>query len=176
MLKSWELKQVHKYIRPWMYVYICSKYINAGLSTVTLIYLYVYYIIQLALIYRPIYNMKFCCQFTKSLKHKYCCTHERRWRLLGSHQTLIFIIESVSWRPDRCKAPYNIWHHCLREVSQFLDDNLPGLWVGRAVLDPWPTRSPDFNPLEYFFWGYVKDHVYILPLSTTVNKLKEHVS
>jgi hypothetical protein len=38
---------------------------------------------------------------------------------------------------------------------------------------PWPPRSPIFNPLDFFFSGYVKEHIYIPPLPRTVNELKE---
>ncbi|EFN85682.1 hypothetical protein EAI_02991, partial [Harpegnathos saltator] len=24
----------------------------------------------------------------------------------------------------------------------------------------WPPRSPDMNPLDFFFWGYLKDCIY----------------
>jgi hypothetical protein len=42
---------------------------------------------------------------------------------------------------------------------------------------PWPSRSPPYlNPLDFFFWEYVKEHVYILPLLRTVNELKELTS
>ena len=25
---------------------------------------------------------------------------------------------------------------------------------------PWPARSPDLSPLDYFLWGYVKENVF----------------
>jgi hypothetical protein len=58
---------------------------------------------------------------------------------------------------------YNIWRYYHGEVLHFLDDQLPRRWVGRGGPIPWPLRSPDFNPL-YFFWGYFIDNVYIPPL------------
>jgi len=24
----------------------------------------------------------------------------------------------------------------------------------------WPSRSPDLNPLDFYFWGYIKQKVY----------------
>jgi len=30
----------------------------------------------------------------------------------------------------------------------------------------WPPRSPDLSPLDYFFWGLVKDRVYATPCNT----------
>ena len=32
--------------------------------------------------------------------------------------------------------------------------------MGRDGPIPWPPRSPDITPLDFFLWGYVKDIVY----------------
>jgi transposase len=32
--------------------------------------------------------------------------------------------------------------------------------MGRGGPVPWPHRSPDLNPVEYFVWGHVKSLVY----------------
>lgn len=40
----------------------------------------------------------------------------------------------------------------------------------------WPARSPDMTPLDFFFWGFVKNAVYEnMPLSKNelINKIKE---
>ncbi|XP_063898331.1 uncharacterized protein LOC135119012 [Helicoverpa armigera] len=33
-------------------------------------------------------------------------------------------------------------------------------WIGRGGPVPWPPRSPDLTPLDFFLWGRVKDLVY----------------
>ncbi|KAG8228356.1 hypothetical protein J437_LFUL006807 [Ladona fulva] len=33
-------------------------------------------------------------------------------------------------------------------------------WIGRGGPIAWPPRSPDITPLDFFFWGFVKDRVY----------------
>ena len=38
----------------------------------------------------------------------------------------------------------------------------------------WPPNSPDCNPLDFFFWGYVMQHVYRTQPST-IDELKEIV-
>ncbi|PNF14165.1 hypothetical protein B7P43_G13485 [Cryptotermes secundus] len=38
-------------------------------------------------------------------------------------------------------------------VSQ---DYLDGRWIGRGGPVPWPSRSPDLTPLDYFVWGHVE--------------------
>ena len=45
-------------------------------------------------------------------------------------------------------------------VRQFLNDTFPERWIGRDGPIPWPPRSPDITPLDFFLWGYVKDIVH----------------
>jgi len=33
----------------------------------------------------------------------------------------------------------------------------------------WPPRSPDLNPLDFYFWGYIKQKVYEEELTTAEN-------
>lgn len=33
-------------------------------------------------------------------------------------------------------------------------------WIGRGGTQPWPPRSPDLNPLDFFLWGHLKHLVY----------------
>ena len=52
--------------------------------------------------------------------------------------------------------------HYHLDVSAHLNANLPGRWIGRAShndspLLPWPPRSPDLTPCDFFLWGYIKD-------------------
>jgi hypothetical protein len=30
---------------------------------------------------------------------------------------------------------------------------------------PWPPRSPDITPLDFFLWGYVKSNVFRTPVN-----------
>lgn len=45
-------------------------------------------------------------------------------------------------------------------VRGFLNQTYPDRWIGRDGPIPWPPRSPDITPLDFFLWGYVKDIVY----------------
>ena len=38
----------------------------------------------------------------------------------------------------------------------------------------WPARSPDLTPLDFFFWGYVKDRVYKTAVND-IDHLKEKI-
>ncbi len=44
-----------------------------------------------------------------------------------------------------------------RSVRDYLDEVFPHRWIGRRGKIEWPARSPDLTPLDYFFWGYLKD-------------------
>ena len=66
----------------------------------------------------------------------------------GQYQTLVIIQQDG--------APLH-WGLAIR---QLLNDTFPERWIGRDGPIPWPPRSPDITPLEFFLWGYVKDIVY----------------
>jgi hypothetical protein len=38
--------------------------------------------------------------------------------------------------------------------------HFPGKWIGRQGPITWPPRPPDFSPLHFFPWGYIKVLVY----------------
>lgn len=39
--------------------------------------------------------------------------------------------------------------------------NFPGRLVSRNGDVPWPPRSPDLAPCDFFLWGYLKSKVYV---------------
>ncbi|KFM56612.1 hypothetical protein X975_18900, partial [Stegodyphus mimosarum] len=45
-------------------------------------------------------------------------------------------------------------------VRSSLNDHFTGRWIGRGSPIPWPPRSPDITPLDFFLWGFVKDNVH----------------
>jgi hypothetical protein len=52
----------------------------------------------------------------------------------------------------------------------FQQDGAPPHWGPevRRFLDgptPWPPRSPDITPLDFFLWEYVKDKVFSTPVA-----------
>jgi hypothetical protein len=62
--------------------------------------------------------------------------------------------------------------HWDRIFREFLEVYFPVRLVGRDEPIPWPPRSPDITPLDFFLWGYVKDIVYKTPV-TTFGELKK---
>lgn len=59
---------------------------------------------------------------------------------------------------DGCPAHYAI------QVRQYLNEAFPGRWIGRLGPILWPARSPDLNPLDFFYWGCLKDKIYDKPI------------
>ena len=54
----------------------------------------------------------------------------------------------------------NIW---------FLDVTFPNRWIGSDGPTPWPPRSPDITPLDFFLSGHVKDKVFSTPVPDIAN-------
>ena len=59
--------------------------------------------------------------------------------------------------------------HFLIDVRDYLSRHFNQRWIGRGGPIPWPARSPDLTPLDYFLWGYLKQLVY----AVTVNNVEE---
>lgn len=64
-------------------------------------------------------------------------------------------------------VPENYWlqndgcpAHYARIVRNYLNDEYNERWIGRLGPILWPPRSPDLNPLDFFYWGCLKEKVY----------------
>jgi len=61
---------------------------------------------------------------------------------------------------------------------EWLDNHFEDRWMGRGTHAhpapyPWPPRSPDLTPMDYFLWGYLKTKVYANKLTyTSVAEMK----
>ena len=50
-----------------------------------------------------------------------------------------------------------------------MDATFPNRWIGRDGPTPWPPRSPDITPLDFFLLGYVKEEVFLTPVPDIIN-------
>lgn len=62
--------------------------------------------------------------------------------------------EDIWYQQDGAAAHYG------RNVRAYLDGVFVERWIGRRGTIEWPARSPDLTPLDYFYWGYLKDRVF----------------
>lgn len=62
--------------------------------------------------------------------------------------------QNMLFQHDGCPAHYTL------PVRQHLNVTYPARWIGRGGPIPWPARSPDLTPLDYFLWGRLKSLVY----------------
>jgi len=68
-----------------------------------------------------------------------------------------------------------------KDVRGYLNRNLPQRWIGRTgkeddALMRWPPQSPDLTPCDFFFWGFVKDTVFVPPLPANLQDLHNHIT
>ena len=78
---------------------------------------------------------------------------------------------------------YNVHRQDLQLSNErvLLNRVLQQRWIGRAAkgnnhLLLWPPRSPDLTLCDFFLWGFVKDSVYVPPLSMSLNELRDRIT
>ncbi|KAJ4428162.1 hypothetical protein ANN_24177 [Periplaneta americana] len=49
-------------------------------------------------------------------------------------------------------------------------------WIGYQGPVPWPARSPDLNPLDFFLWRHMKTLVYTTPVDQVDDFLLRQLS
>lgn len=88
---------------------------------------------------------------------------------LNSQRYLQFLQNELSDELDR--LPLNLrlsmWFqqdgapiHSTQVITNYLEQEFDGKWIGRYSNYQWPPRSPDLSPLDFFLWGYLKETVY----------------
>lgn len=65
--------------------------------------------------------------------------------------------------------------HFRLTVRNHLNLAFPNRWIGRGGPIPWPPRSPDCNPLDFFFWGYLKSLVYDVGPVPSIEVLRQRI-
>ncbi|GBM07131.1 hypothetical protein AVEN_177091-1 [Araneus ventricosus] len=65
--------------------------------------------------------------------------------------------------------------HYSNIVREFLDTTFPQRWIDRGVVKAWSPLSTDTTPLDFYLWGYVKQHVYSERISD-INTLEQRIT
>lgn len=87
------------------------------------------------------------------------------------HKTAVFMHDGA---PPHFSNPVRLW----------LNETLPGRWIGREgskekkeTKPPmvWPPYSPDLTPCDYFLWGHVKDEVYREGVPEDLKQLRKRI-
>ncbi|GFV62379.1 uncharacterized protein TNCV_4679911 [Trichonephila clavipes] len=60
--------------------------------------------------------------------------------------------------------------HFYNDVRRYLNEHLPQRSIGSSGRDDkallkWPPRSPGVMPCYFFYWGFIKDKVFVPPLT-----------
>ena len=66
--------------------------------------------------------------------------------------------------------------HCSRVAIDWLTEKFgEERLISRNSKFLWPPYSSDLNPLDFYFWGYLKSKVYTNPYPRTVDELKLNI-
>ncbi|XP_045448977.1 uncharacterized protein LOC123657478 [Melitaea cinxia] len=60
----------------------------------------------------------------------------------------------IIFQNDGCPAHWRL------TVREYLNEVFPNSWIGRDGPIPWPPRSPDLTPIDFYVWGRAKELVY----------------
>ena len=80
-----------------------------------------------------------------------------------------------TWQPNMIFQLDGAPAHWGLNVRAFLNAEFTNRWIGRDGPTPWPPRSPDITPLDFFLWGFVKTRVYTFPVNDT-DELKHRIN
>ena len=82
---------------------------------------------------------------------------------------------------DRCLNSIVFQHdgappHIHQSVKELLENTFTSARiVSRHFPFSWPPRSPDLTPMDFFFWGYLKNKVYSHTIDN-MDELKEAIT
>lgn len=76
---------------------------------------------------------------------------------------------AIVFQHDGCPAHWSL------DARDWLNNAFPNAWIGRHPAPiPWPPRSPDITPLDFYVWGRAKDLVYtteVLSQEDLINRI-----
>lgn len=79
-------------------------------------------------------------------------------------------VENIYFQQDGCPA-----HNAL-PVRNWLSQQFPNRWIGtHSQPISWPARSPDLSPLDFFYWGHLKNTIYGHVRPNNLQELQERI-
>jgi hypothetical protein len=54
-----------------------------------------------------------------------------------------------------------------------MNQRVPKRWIGLGGYIPWPPRLPNLTSMDFSYWGFMKDNVYILPMPVDLQELRD---
>ena len=102
------------------------------------------------------------------------CVLKLRWMDDVSHpkrvtaDSYLAMVRDAVWPEVRARASHRRWWfmqdgapvHVSNAVIDFLNQKFAGRVITRRGDHPWPSYSPDLNPLDTFFWGFANAEVW----------------
>jgi len=89
---------------------------------------------------------------------------------LPFYQLYVHFMKTVRSSTNKTGHP----HTTTKTYRAFLDENLQGHWIGWRGTFEFRPRSPDLTPLDFYFWGTLKDVVYRTK-SATLGELRAEI-
>lgn len=82
--------------------------------------------------------------------------------------------QNIPWKDVYYQQDGAPAHYALL-VRTYLDLVFPNRWIGRLGPIPWPPRSPDLTPLDYFLWGFLKDRVFRTGFPANLQEMQNRI-
>ena len=94
---------------------------------------------------------------------------------IGGNRIKVNVVEAMYPNKDFTFVQDSAPSHRANQLQNFLKQNLKSRFVNNT---DWPPKSPDCNPLDYYFWDCVQDKVYdgryCYPFAT-IDELKRRI-
>lgn len=75
-------------------------------------------------------------------------------QIMAALRALNIDYRDIWFQQDNCPA------HTARVVQLFLRETFGDKLISTRTAIAWPPRSPDLTPLDFFFWGHIKQSIY----------------
>lgn len=92
----------------------------------------------------------------------------------NTYLEMLKTILSANTHPDEWYQQDGATAHTSRDTMSWLKDRFHHRLISHKSDFPWPARSPDLSPLDFFLWGFVKGKVF-RSAPSNIGQLKNEV-